>query len=387
MSHAEAALSRRCKSSGAVGAAGANSKKPQWSDRPVVTVNQSEDQYQDAILPGVSRTFALTIPQLPSDLRRAVTNAYLLCRIADTIEDDPGLEIPDKERFHEQFRKVVAGTEDAAPFARALLGRMSDHMSANERDLVGNTDRVVAVTHALRPTQRRALLRCVEIMSEGMREFERKQPRDGVADLTQLDRYCYYVAGVVGEMLTELFCDYCPEMAPHRDRLMRLGVSFGQGLQMTNVLKDAWDDRLRGACWLPRDIFLEEGFDLTRLSEKAADDPAFRAGVERLVGIAHQHLRNALDYVLTIPPEQTGMRRFCLWALGMALLTLQKVHKEQSATCSKDLKISRRAVRATIMLTNLATAHDTTLALMFRLTARNLPSGPAVAPATRRPAS
>ena len=49
---------------------------------------ESDEAYQEHALPGVSRTFALTIPELPGDLRRVVTNAYLLCRIADTIEDD-----------------------------------------------------------------------------------------------------------------------------------------------------------------------------------------------------------------------------------------------------------------------------------------------------------
>jgi len=52
---------------------------------------QPEDnlRYQSDILERVSRTFALTIPQLPFDLSKVVANAYLLCRIADTIEDDP----------------------------------------------------------------------------------------------------------------------------------------------------------------------------------------------------------------------------------------------------------------------------------------------------------
>ena len=44
----------------------------------------SDEVYQDQILPHVSRTFALTIPQLPSALSIPVTSAYLLCRIADT---------------------------------------------------------------------------------------------------------------------------------------------------------------------------------------------------------------------------------------------------------------------------------------------------------------
>ena len=47
--------------------------------------------YQAAMLQCVSRTFALTIPQLPGALRDVVGNAYLLCRIVDTIEDEPTL--------------------------------------------------------------------------------------------------------------------------------------------------------------------------------------------------------------------------------------------------------------------------------------------------------
>ena len=57
--------------------------------------NMSDEAYQDEILPHVSRTFALTIPQLPAALRTPVTSAYLLCRIADTIEDEPALSATD----------------------------------------------------------------------------------------------------------------------------------------------------------------------------------------------------------------------------------------------------------------------------------------------------
>ena len=58
-------------------------------------------------------------------------------------------------------------------------------------------------------------------------------------------------------MLTDLFCDYSPEIAARGEELRRHAVSFGQGLQMTNILKDVWEDRRRGACWLPRDVFEE----------------------------------------------------------------------------------------------------------------------------------
>ena len=57
----------------------------------------SDLAYQARILQCVSRTFALTIPQLPGALRDVVGNAYLLCRIADTIEDEPTLSAGQKQ--------------------------------------------------------------------------------------------------------------------------------------------------------------------------------------------------------------------------------------------------------------------------------------------------
>ena len=76
--------------------------------------------YQEHILQGVSRTFALTIPQLPDPLREVVGNAYLLCRITDTIEDEPSLSAAEKQAFSARFVEVVAGRANAEPFSRDL---------------------------------------------------------------------------------------------------------------------------------------------------------------------------------------------------------------------------------------------------------------------------
>src|SRR5579863_2473545 len=289
----------------------------------------SDLDYQHAVLPSVSRTFALTIPQLPPGLREPVANAYLLCRIADTVEDEPALSVREKERFHDFLTEIVVGRASANEFARKLYPLLSTQTSPAERDLIRNTARVIAVTHAFSATQRAALERCVRIMCEGMPRFQRNRSLAGLADREQLDQYCYYVAGVVGEMLTELFCDYRPDLAPRRQEMMRLAVSFGQGLQMTNILKDVWEDRARGVCWLPRTVFLTYGFELADLTPERFN-PAFGAGLEALIGIAHGHLDNALSYTLIIPPDEQGIRRFCLWALGLAVLTLDKLRRHPS---------------------------------------------------------
>src|SRR6202789_1175789 len=231
----------------------------------------SDEVYQDQILPHVSRTFALTIPQLPLGLRSAVTNAYLLCRIADTIEDEPALSPPEILEFLQRFSAVVGGQGESGALAREIGQRLSERTLAAERELVGNMGRVLGVLARLNPAQRAAIQRCVELMCYGMPRFQFSASLKGLSRSTDLDDYCYYVAGVVGEMLTELFCDYSAEVAQRRAALHDLAASFAQGLQMTNILKDVWEDRSRGACWLPQEVFTRYGIDLGQLSSEPYD--------------------------------------------------------------------------------------------------------------------
>lgn len=332
----------------------------------------SDLDYQEEILQGVSRTFALTIPQLPEGLFRVVGNAYLLCRIADTIEDDPSLDAAQKRHFSESFIQVIAGDLPAEHFAEELHPLLSSSVLDSEKDLIENTPRVIRITHGFTDRQRAALERCIRIMSRGMSDFQQHKTLDGLADMAEMDRYCYYVAGVVGEMLTELFCDYSRDVDAHRSELQKLAVSFGQGLQMTNILKDVWEDRARGACWLPREVFQRVGFDLARLAGDYRRE-TFSLGMNELIGIARLHLHNALSYTLLIPGHEAGIRRFCLWALGMAVLTLRKVYANPHFTSGRQVKISRRSVKAVVLVSNLCVRNDFLLRSLFGGFTRGLP--------------
>ena len=332
----------------------------------------SDEVYQDQILPHVSRTFALTIPQLPPALSIPVTCAYLLCRIADTIEDEPALSAPETLAFLQRFSAVVGGSGEPAALARDLEHRLSDRTLPTERDLVSNMDRVVRVAASLGAAQHAAIKRCVELMCYGMPRFQFNASVKGLPRSSDLDDYCYYVAGVVGEMLTELFCDYSAEIARRRTNLSALAASFAQGLQMTNILKDIWEDRSRGACWLPQEVFSRHGVDLANVSSEA-DDPRFRAGIIELVAVAHAHLRNALDYTLLIPGKEKGIRRFCLWAIGLAILTLRKIAHNPGFTAGAQVKVTRTAVSLTMLMTNTFIRNDWMLRRLFARAAHGLP--------------
>ncbi len=348
---------------------------------PIARSTQQHEAYQDQVLPEVSRTFALTIPQLPGKLRTVVTNAYLLCRIADTIEDDGGLSVAVKHQLHEEFIEVIAGTRNARVFSEAVVPMVSKDMLPAEIELIANTDRVVAVTHSFNTSQRAALERCVTIMCEGMPRFQNHKSLRGLKDLEELNEYCYYVAGVVGEMLTELFIDYSPEIARRGDDMRRLAICFGQGLQMTNILKDVWEDRRTDTCWLPREVFAELGFDLGELTPGQHVE-AFGEGMRQLIGVAHGHLRRALEYTLMIPTSERGLRRFCLWAIGLAVFTLRKVNRNPAFNSGQEVKVSRNTVRATVLVGSLAAGSDGAVRFLFERIASGLPLAPMGEPLT-----
>jgi farnesyl-diphosphate farnesyltransferase len=331
----------------------------------------SDDELQAVLLEGVSRTFALTIPQLPGKLYPAVANAYLLCRIVDTIEDEVSLTADQKKRFCSAFIDVVKSGQNAESFALELAPLLSDQTIPAEHSLIHMIPRVIAITRSLDSAQIDALATCVETMAGGMPIYQALDLHAGLKTMKDMDDYCYYVAGCVGEMLAKLFCHYSPEIDQHREQLLKLSVSFGQGLQMTNILKDIWDDAKRGVCWLPQDIFDEAGFNLAELTP-STNDERFRKGLERLIGIAHGHLQNALTYTQLLPSDETGIRNFCLWALGMAVLTLKKIKQNLSFNESNQVKISRNSVKATIVASKLSARSNWLLSLLFNLNSRGL---------------
>ena len=339
----------------------------------------SDELYEERMLPHVSRTFALTIPQLPAGLRVAVTNAYLLCRIADTIEDGTTSSAAARLGLLQRFVAVLRGQEEAALLTKDLLPRLSEQTLAAERDLALNMQRIVRVTARLHESQQAAIQRCIQLMCDGMHQFQRTASLRGLPGMRELDEYCYYVAGVVGQMLTELFCGYSADINLRREGLEALAVSFAQGLQMTNILKDVWEDRERGACWLPQEVFGRYGVELGLLSAER-QGAGFAAGMRELVGVAHAHLRNALSYTLLIPPGETGIRRFCLWAVGMAVLTLRRIQGTPGFTSGTQVKISHSAVAMTQLLSNLAVRNDWLLRRLFARATAGLPCASLSAP-------
>jgi farnesyl-diphosphate farnesyltransferase len=300
------------------------------------------------LLPRVSRTFALSIEALPDSLRDAVRAAYLLCRVVDTIEDGERIDLPDRLRLFEAFDDVVADDRLPPDGLEALCAATMDDVDEAERQLCRNAGAVLRQLRQLPDAQRGAIRQQVQEMSRGMREYVMRGAETGGLRLTgvaDLERYCYFVAGTVGLLLTRLFSQVVPLDDDAARAIDERAVSFGLGLQLVNIVKDVADDVARGNCFLPLSMI-----DAGALSPAELLDPGRRAVglalVRSVCGLARGHLRRAQEYTELWPvPHGVPIRLFCAVPLALALATLEEVERgEDTLRLGHNPKVSRSAV-------------------------------------------
>lgn len=294
------------------------------------------------MLPAVSRTFALTIRLLPPRLEYPVLVAYLLCRVADTVEDTTRLTAARKAELLALF---AGSLEEGGPLPDALQAAFAEPRN-DEEELAHHADAVLREFRRMEASERAAIRPWVKEMSGGMADFVLKQgdaTPEGPAiltDIAELERYCYYVAGTVGHLLTALFILHDGRMRVQRQEELRaLATSFGLGLQLTNIIKDVADDRRRGVSYVPRELM-----------ERSGEGPGDALGP--LIQKARGHLRDALEYCTRLPRRQYRVRLFCLTSLYFAIRTLRLAELEPwlLGSTGRKLKISRGAVYRTLVM-------------------------------------
>ncbi|MFK7986277.1 MAG: squalene/phytoene synthase family protein [Sandaracinaceae bacterium] len=299
----------------------------------------------------VSRTFSRPIALLPDRLEVAVSLGYLLCRVADTVEDHTAVPAEQRDDLFRLFLGVLENGDDATPFMSAFEAIEGDDA---ELRLSRQLDRAMRVFHAQDERTQAHCVRWVAEMTRGMNLYTSRRPGDdgflalhGVSDL---ERYCYYVAGTVGHLLTDLFIDALGE---DPDGALALALrdhaeGFATGLQLTNILKDVTDDHARQVSFVPRPECIRNGFTVTQLLDDDVRERAHET-VAPLFAIARERLDQALTYALLVPCEQVGIRLFCLLPLWMAARTLaMATGNEAMFIPGKPVKITRAEVEALI---------------------------------------
>ncbi len=293
----------------------------------------------DDLLLRTSRTFALSIPRLPEPLRREVTVAYLLFRIADTFEDAAGWPKDRRSRAIEDFARLVEAIgEGAASLAHdRWIAERAEQLAADWTsgepasdhdgylDLLRAAPEVLAA-HASFPAPAREIVALHTVRTaRGMAEFVARHDGSGrlqLADLSELRDYCYVVAGIVGELLTELFLLEEPQLFPVADSLRQRADRFGEALQLVNILKDAAADARDGRSYLP---------------------PG--AGLESVFALARHDLETAGEYVRLLQEGDApdGLLAFTALPIELAWRTLERVESEGAGA-----KLGREEVKSLV---------------------------------------
>lgn len=336
------------------------------------------------ILPAVSRTFALNIAVLPPPLDLAATLAYLLCRIADTVEDESNGTVPERKALFTELSRLTQLPADwpgaAERFAAAAAASLRPEVSPSEMALVLETPKVLHAFAGLPSATHAPIARAVGAMTRGMGEvLERSRTRrqPGLQNLGETFEYCYYVAGTLLEMVTTLFVWHAPSPSlwEAREEMKSRAVALGRALQLTSILRDIREDLERGDCWLPLDLLARHG-----LTPKTLLQPGMRlqalAALDELIGVTHGEAIQAFEYVLALPGEERGMRQFCLWPIFMALLTLKKLQGNPAVFETTKVRIDHSTVAAVGELTGAFVSNDRVLRFLFNALTDGLPTPP-----------
>jgi farnesyl-diphosphate farnesyltransferase len=325
------------------------------------------------MLPAVSRTFALSIRLLPGDLGDAVREAYLLCRIADTVEDAPDVAPEAKAALLERLSAAFddpAALRDFLDGARAISGNRAHVRLAHRADLV------FAAFGELPIGTQAHVRRWVQEMIGGMRTFVLRYPNGiRIQSLDEYKEYCYYVAGTVGYLLTDLWHEHASSIGSARHLALRERCrAFAEALQTVNILKDVVRDaEQENSIYIPEELLREHGSGhASILSRECAAET--HAALGALVRLAWQDLDQATAYLLAIPRRAVSIRLFCALPLLFAYATLRDLTRKPGAIVQRELvKISRAEVKAITVASVLSVLSNHALArLVERIRARPL---------------
>lgn len=289
---------------------------------------------------------------LPSDVRDEMGLAYLLARAADTIADTNLIGRDQRLRYLKMFRAQFTGETVQPQAVQAIQAALVPHQSDSaERVLLERLPECLALYRQFEQADRARIRWLMDVLPNGMEMDLTRFPGSSAQDLSalerpeELDRYTYFVAGCVGEFWTRMMCAHRPAMARWDvDRMSAVGVRFGKGLQLTNIVKDIARDLHNGRCYVPT-LWLNEVGLTPRDLLKPESLPTFRPILLRMIRQAVEHLDQGWLYTMALPRFEIRQRLACMWPILLAGETLTRV---ATATDLLDPSVNVKAPRSVV---------------------------------------
>ncbi|MGZ5018994.1 MAG: phytoene/squalene synthase family protein [Chthoniobacterales bacterium] len=169
--------------------------------------------------------------------------------------------------------------------------------------------------------------------------------RSSLQTADELDRYTYLVAGCVGEFWTSVCFRHLAKFADlPREKMNSLGVEYGKGLQLINILRDVGADLRSGRCYLPNEELNTVGLSSENiLAEPERALPLVNKWRER----AEQGIASGIKYSRAIKSKRVRIATVLPALIGERTLAL--LREAGAEIFAKKLKISRAEVRKTML--------------------------------------
>lgn len=298
----------------------------------------------------VSRSFALVVPFAEEPLNHYLATAYLICRVVDNIEDS-GLPPPQKRTRFAEFTHLLKYPSMAPDVLTRWEQGPWPGLTIDEKQLMSLENGLMLwQIYAQTPDEVREIIaRWTLTMAKGMSQIDdpHQTPQlvdhKGVKVLAREDdynRYCYFVAGTVGHMATELVIHHYGLTNDVARPLLAKSEACGRGLQKTNIVKDFPKDLARGVSYLPDEWMTE--IDHAPLSLAGAPIEWKQAVIDNVLN----ELEDSVEYLLNLPYWAAGYRMASLLCLLPAYQTMLKAAQDQETLFTTDhqVKISREVM-------------------------------------------
>jgi len=197
----------------------------------------------------------------------------------------------------------------------------------DERVLLQQFPQVQIIYRALPAASQRIIADITERMAQGMVEFVSKDLGQGTTDIQQYNRYCHFVAGLVGEGLSRLFASSGLEASSLASEL-RLSDQMGLFLQKTNIIRDYLEDYVDGRAFWPQSVWKKYSGNGQLGYFANPSDPRVRQQalwcLNELVTDALELVPDCLAYIERLSCVE--IFRFCAIPQVMAIATLEKCY-------------------------------------------------------------
>jgi farnesyl-diphosphate farnesyltransferase len=331
-----------------------------------VKTSSDRDNLRGPVLRSVSRSFYLSLRILPKPLRDPLSLAYLLARATDTIADTPA---PPANLRAEALRDLAGAIQGSA--SPEIAARLRDSFTPlqsddAERKLIKHLPALLEWLDGLEANDRAEVRDVLEKITRGqmldLERFGSSSPRrvrptadtntsiQALATSADLDEYTYLVAGCVGEFWTRICFAHVKNFSDRSESEMcKLGVHYGQGLQLINILRDAGTDLRNGRCYLPADELQSLGIAPEEISGNAV---RVAPVVERWRDKAERGVEAGIEYACAIRNRRIRFATALPALIGARTLAL--LREAGAEVFERRVKVSRAEIRKIIASTALA---------------------------------